>query len=165
MVILDIGEAHRSDGIALYKFVEAGIVLNSTKNGLKVLKRNEGYVVYPLRTMELVQGLPLFLLHPFVYQLHCGLNWNRDMSRYHTASQLETNFSTLNAFWSISKKCIYLHWSATVDLYIQHLNWQNLSEEIAFHLKKFNGFLQWNTLYHKYNPQIFTHCKRRGPLH
>lgn len=26
MVILDIGEAHRSDGIALYKFVEAGIV-------------------------------------------------------------------------------------------------------------------------------------------
>lgn len=35
MVILDLGEAHKSDGIALYKFVEAGIILNHTKNGLK----------------------------------------------------------------------------------------------------------------------------------
>lgn len=167
-MILHLREAHRSDGIALQICTDCHCPKQYQKwSETKCYKerlRSEGYMVYLLRTVKLIWHL-LLLLHPFNYQLHHRLNWTQDMSLCHIANQVETNFFTLKNSLKHFEKRLYLHQSSTVDLYIQHLKWQNLSEVIAFHLKQFKGFLQWNTLYHKYNSQTFTHCKRRGPLH
>lgn len=68
---------------------------------------------------------------------------NGDMSWYHTANQVETNFPTLNNFLKLFEKKDYTF--PKVQLWIctfNTLKWQNLSEVIAFHLKQFKGFLQ-----------------------
>ena len=94
----------------------------------------EGYMSSVLRTVKLTWYFPL-LLHPFHSQLHHGLNCMEVMSWCHTANQVETNFFALNNFLKHFEKRLYFHQSSTVDLYIQRLKWQNLSEVITFHLK------------------------------